>query len=54
MEITNADFEKLWIEISGALLRIAGRISRAKRVEWKKPIENLLCDPKRQLGIISV
>ena len=45
MEITNADFEKLWIEISEALLRIAGRISRAKRDEWKKSIENLSCDP---------
>ena len=54
MEITNADFEKLWMEISEALLRIAGRISRAKRDEWKKPIENLSCDPKRQLGIVSV
>ena len=54
MEITNADFEKLWMEISEALLRIAGRISRAKRDEWKKSIENLSCDPKRQLGIISV
>ena len=45
MEITNADFEKLWIEISEALLRIAGRISRAKRDEWKKSIENLSRDP---------
>ena len=54
MEITNADFEKLWMEISEALLRIAGRISRAKRDEWKKSIENLSRDPKRQLGIISV
>ena len=43
-----------WMEMSEALLRIAGRISRAKRDEWKKSIENLSCDPKRQLGIISV
>ena len=54
MEITNADFDKLWMEISEALLRIAGRISREKRDEWKKSIENLSCDLKRQLGIISV
>ena len=45
MEITNADFEKLWIEISEALLRIAGRISSSKRDEWKKSIENLSRDP---------
>ena len=45
MEIPNADFEKLWIEISEALLRIADRISRAKRDEWKKSIENLSRDP---------
>ena len=45
MEITNADFEKLWTEISEALLRIAGRISSSKRDEWKKSIENLSRDP---------
>ena len=45
MEITNADFEKLWREISEALLRIARRITSAKRDEWKKSIENLSCDP---------
>ena len=45
IEITNADFEKLWMEISEALLRIADRISRAKRDEWKKSIENLFRDP---------
>ena len=45
MGITNADFEKLWREISEALLRIADRISRAKRGEWKKSIENLSRDP---------
>ena len=45
MEITNAEFEKLWMEISEALLRIADRISSAKRDEWKKSIENLSRDP---------
>ena len=45
MEITNADFEKLWIEISETLLRIAGRISSSKRDEWKKSIKNLSRDP---------
>ena len=45
MEITNADFEKLWIEISETLLRIAGRVSSSKRDEWKKSIENLSRDP---------
>ena len=45
MEMTNAEFEKLWMEISEALLRIAGQISSAKRDEWKKAIENLSRDP---------
>ena len=45
MEISNADFEKLWMEISEALLRIAGRISSAKRDEWKKSIETFFHEP---------
>ena len=36
--------EKFWMEISEALLRIASRISSAKRDEWKKSIENLSRD----------
>ena len=45
MEITNADFEKLWMEISEALLRIASNISSVKRVEWKKSIETFFHEP---------
>ena len=45
MEISNADFEKLWMEISEALLRIAGRISSVKRDEWKKSIETFFHEP---------
>ena len=45
MEITNADFEKLWMEISEALLRIASSISSAKRDEWKKSIESFFHEP---------
>ena len=45
MEITNADFEKLWMEISEALLRIASSISSAKRDEWKKSIEKFFFEP---------
>ena len=45
MEITDADFEKRWVEISEALLRIAGGISSAKRDEWKKAIERFFHDP---------
>ena len=45
MEISNADFENLWMEISEALLRIAGRISSAKRDEWKKSIETFFHEP---------
>ena len=45
MEITNADFEKLWMEISEALLRIASSISSTKRDEWKKSIESFFHEP---------
>ena len=45
MEISNADFENLWMEISEALLRIAGKISSAKRDEWKKSIEKFFHEP---------
>ena len=45
MEITDANFKKLWREISEALLRIAGGISSAKRDEWKKSIESFFHDP---------
>ena len=45
MEITNADFENLWMEISEALLRIARGISSAKNDEWKKSIEKFFHEP---------
>ena len=45
MEITNANFEKLWREISEVLLRIASSISGAKRDEWKKSIDKFFHDP---------
>ena len=45
MEVTDANFQKLWIEISEALLRIAGHFGRARREEWKKSIEKFLHDP---------
>ena len=45
IEITNADFEKLWRGISEALLRIASSISSAKRDEWKKAIEKFFHEP---------
>ena len=45
MEITNADFDNLWMEVSEALLRIAGGISSAKRDEWKKSIEKFFQEP---------
>ena len=45
MEITKADFEKLWKEISEALLRIASSISSAKRDEWKKSIDKFFHEP---------
>ena len=45
MEITNADFENLWTEISEVLLRIASGISSARRDEWKKSIEMFFHEP---------
>ena len=45
MEITNADFEKLWREISETLLRIASNISNVNRDEWKKSIETFFHEP---------
>ena len=48
MEVTDADFEKFWIEIREALLRIAGHLSSARRDEWKTSIEKLLHDPLTQ------
>ena len=45
MEIKDADFEKLWMEISEALLRIAGSVSSAKRDEWKKSIKKFFHEP---------
>ena len=45
MEITDDAFPLLWREISGALLRIAGHISHAKKMEWQKAIDNFLADP---------
>ena len=45
MEIANADFKKLWKKIREVLLRIAGRISIAKRKEWEKEIDEFLYKP---------
>ena len=45
MEVTDANFDKLWMEIRDTLLRIAGGISSAKKDEWKKAIEKLFHDP---------
>ena len=48
MEVTDADFKKLWVEISEALLRIASSISSAKRDEWKKAIKKFFHEPLTQ------
>ena len=45
MEVTDADFDKLWMETSEALLRIASGISSAKRDEWKKSNEMFFHEP---------
>ena len=45
MEITNEEFPPLWQEISDTLVRIASKISPAKKHEWQMAIINLLKDP---------
>ena len=45
MDMTNIDFDKLWREISEALLRIASSISITKRDEWKKSIDKFFHEP---------
>ncbi|KAL9959132.1 hypothetical protein ACROYT_G036220 [Oculina patagonica] len=45
MEITDDEFPQLWQEISGALIRLAARISLAKKHEWQEAIDNFLKDP---------
>ena len=45
MEITNPDFENLWMEISEVLLRIASGINSTRRDEWKKSIEMFFYEP---------
>ena len=45
MDMTNIDFEKLWRDISEALLRIASSISIAKRDGWKKSIDKFFHEP---------
>lgn len=45
MEITDIEFDDLWGKISEALIRIAAGISREKRDEWKKSIDDYLDKP---------
>ena len=45
MEITNNEFPSLWHEIRGALVRIAGHISLAKKTEWQEATDKFLTDP---------
>ncbi len=45
MEVTDEEFPLLWQEISEALVRVAGQISRTKEMEWRGAIEHFLKDP---------
>ena len=45
MEVTDDEFPSLWQEISGALVRIAGQISRARKREWQRTVDKFLKDP---------
>ena len=48
MKINDDDFDDLWTDISGALVRLAKCISRAKRQEWSKAIGKLQHAPLTQ------
>ena len=45
MEISDDQFNDLWAEISGALIRLAKSISEEKRLEWQQAIAKLHSDP---------
>ena len=45
MEVTDDEFPSLWQEISGALVRIAGQISPARKREWQRTVDKFLKDP---------
>ncbi|XP_078368659.1 uncharacterized protein LOC144652510 isoform X2 [Oculina patagonica] len=45
MNITDDEFLSLWKEISDSFLRIAGRVSSEKRIEWQEVIHKLLTEP---------
>ena len=45
MAITDDKFPKLWLEISEALVRIAGQISPARKTAWQAAIAKYLTDP---------
>ena len=45
MEIKDDEFLTLWQEISEAIVRIAGQISAAKKLEWQLAVDKFLTDP---------
>ena len=45
MGITDDEFPKLWLEISEALVRIAGQISPARKTAWQAAIAKYLTAP---------
>ena len=45
MEISDYQFNVLWAEISGALIRLANHISGVKGLEWQQAIAKLQSDP---------
>ena len=45
MAITDDEFPKLWLEISEALVRIAGQISPARKTAWQAAIAKYLTAP---------
>ena len=45
MEISDDQFNVLWTEISGALIRLANHISGVKGLDWQQAIAKLQSDP---------
>ena len=50
MELTDAEFDDLWREISESLLRIAAHLSDVKRDDWKRAIDKFLRNPLTSEG----
>ena len=54
MEINDEQFQKLWKNISKAIIRLAGHLSYAKKKEWEDAIEDFLTAPLTSDDLLNV